>query len=111
MNTLTSNLHFLLISFYTPTPVRYKILMEAKAFPSDYFALESQVKFHGYDPAEAIIQLAPRDGEYNLRTEDILDVIAKQGDSIATVIFSGIQYYTGQLFEMEKITRAGIAKV
>ncbi|KAJ3411156.1 hypothetical protein HDV05_002670 [Chytridiales sp. JEL 0842] len=110
MNSLTANLHFLMVSFYTPTPQRFKILMEAKAFPSDYFAFSSQVQFHGFDPKEAIIELSPREGESTLRTEDILATIEKEGDKIALVLFSGVQYYTGQYFDLEKITKAGQAK-
>ncbi|KAI8917660.1 pyridoxal phosphate-dependent transferase [Powellomyces hirtus] len=110
MNSLTANLHFLMVSFYRPTKDRYKILMEAKAFPSDYYAMESQTRFHGYEPDDAIIQMSPRSGEHTLRTEDILDTIEREGDKIALVIFSGVQYYTGQFFELEKIAKAGKAK-
>ncbi|KAI8926683.1 pyridoxal phosphate-dependent transferase [Entophlyctis helioformis] len=110
MNSLTANLHFLMVPFYRPTPTRFKILLEAKSFPSDYYALESQARFHGYDPAEALIQLSPRAGDFTLRTEDILETISKHGDQIALVMFSGVQYYTGQWFEMEKITTAAKAK-
>ncbi|KAJ3176614.1 hypothetical protein HDU87_004942 [Geranomyces variabilis] len=110
MNSLTANLHFLMVSFYRPTSTRFKILMEAKAFPSDFYAIESQVRFHGYDPADAIIEVAPREGEHILRTEDITDIIARRGDTIALVMFSGIQYYTGQFFELEAITAAAKAK-
>ncbi|KAI8807878.1 pyridoxal phosphate-dependent transferase [Cladochytrium replicatum] len=110
MNTLTSNLHFMLVSFYRPTSDRYKILMESKAFPSDYYALESQVKFHGYDPKDAIIEVSPREGEFTLRPDDILEIIEREGDKIALVMFSGIQYYTGQFFPIPEITKAGQAK-
>ncbi|KAJ3057391.1 hypothetical protein HK097_007570 [Rhizophlyctis rosea] len=110
MNTLTANLHFLMVAFYRPTPTRHKILMEAKSFPSDYYAIESQVKFHGYDPAKSIIQIAPRPNEHTLRTEDVLKTIEEEGDSVALVLFSGVQYYTGQFFELEKIATAGKAK-
>ncbi|KAF9264796.1 kynureninase [Marasmius fiardii PR-910] len=104
MSTLTANLHLMMDSFYKPTSERYKIVCEAKAFPSDQYAFASQVRAHGLDPAQAIIEMAPREGEYTLRTEDILDTIEKEGDTIALVLFSGIQYYTGQLFAMETIT-------
>lgn len=111
MNSLTANLHFMMVSFYQPTPRRYKIIMEGKAFPSDSFAITSQVKFHGFDPeAGAVIEINPRPGEHNLRTEDILEVIEREGDSVALVLFSGVQYYTGQWFDMETITKAGHAQ-
>lgn len=105
MSTLTANLHLMMDSFYKPNSERYKILCEAKAFPSDQYAFASQVRARGLDPAKAIIELSPRDGEYFLREEDILEAIEKEGDSIALVLFSGIQYYTGQWFPMESITR------
>ena len=110
MNTLTANLHFLMVSFYKPIGTRTKILMEAKAFPSDYFAISSQVKLHGLDPISEIIQIGPRDGEDYVRTQDILDKIEQEGDTIALVLFSGVQYYTGQFFDMEQITKKGKSK-
>ncbi|KAH7914994.1 pyridoxal phosphate-dependent transferase [Hygrophoropsis aurantiaca] len=106
MGTLTANLHLLMASFYKPTSNRFKILCEAKAFPSDQYAFASQASLHGYDPKDAIVEISPRAGEFTLREADILDVIAKEGPSIALVIFSGVQYYTGQLFPMQKITNA-----
>jgi kynureninase len=106
MNQLTANLHLLLTSFYRPTRERFKIICEAKAFPSDQYALESQVKLHGLDPKEAIIHTAPRDGEFNIRTEDILSTIQQHKDSTALVIFGGVNYYTGQVFDMKAITDA-----
>ncbi|KAJ3368156.1 hypothetical protein HDU91_000788 [Kappamyces sp. JEL0680] len=106
MNTLTANLHFLMVPFYRPTPGRFKIIMEAKAFPSDYFALESQVQYHGLDPKTAIVQVAPKPGEYTLQTKDILQTIAEHGDTAALVLFSGVQYYTGQYFDIPAITKA-----
>ena len=109
MNTLTVNLHLLLVSFYKPAQKRFKIIMEAGAFPSDQYAIESQVRFHGYDPADAIIEVKPRDGEYTLRTEDITAQIAEHGEEIALVLFGGINYFTGQWFDMEAITNAGHA--
>ncbi|KAL0947012.1 hypothetical protein HGRIS_013156 [Hohenbuehelia grisea] len=105
MGTLTANLHLMMTSFYNPTSERYKILCEAKAFPSDQYAFASQVMSHGYDPKDAVIEVSPREGEYALREEDILEIIAKEGPSIAVVLFSGVQYYTGQWFPMESITR------
>ncbi|CAM4342799.1 Kynureninase [Pedobacter westerhofensis] len=109
MNTLTVNLHLLMVSFYRPDEKKYKIIMEAGAFPSDQYALESQVRFHGFDPAEAIIEIAPRAGEYTLRTEDITRAIADNKDELAMVLFGGINYFSGQWFDMEAITRAGHA--
>ena len=110
MNTLTVNLHLLLAAFYRPTPTRFKILMEGKAFPSDKFALSSQISHHGYDPKEGIIEVWAREGETTLRTEDIEAIIAERGSEIAVVCFSGIQYYTGQLFQMGRITKAAHAQ-
>jgi len=107
MNTLTSNLHAMFMAFYKPTSQRYKILFEKKAFPSDFYALQGQAQMHGYDPKDALITLAPREGEYVLRTEDILAKIEEEKDTIAVVFFAGVQFYTGQWFEMEKITKAG----
>lgn len=109
MNTLTVNLHLLMVSFYRPSGGKFKIIMEAGAFPSDQYAIESQVRFHGYDPAEAIIEVAPREGEYTLRTEDILDAINDQGEEIALVLFGGVNYFTGQWYDMPAITKAGHA--
>jgi kynureninase len=106
MNNLTVNLHLMMVSFYRPTKERYKIIMEAGAFPSDQYAMESQVKFHGYRYEDAVIEISPRAGEYALRTEDILEVIEKNRDSLALVMFSGVQYYTGQAFDIEAITKA-----
>ena len=109
MNNLTVNLHLLLVSFYRPTATRYKILMEGGAFPSDQYAIESQARMHGLDPAEAIVELVPRPGEYTLRTEDIEAKIAELGNSLATILIGGVNYYTGQAFDMAAITRAGHA--
>ncbi|KAK7467009.1 Kynureninase (L-kynurenine hydrolase) [Stygiomarasmius scandens] len=105
MSTLTANLHLMMDSFYKPTSERYKILCEAKAFPSDQYAFASQAVAHGLDPAQAVLEMKPRDGEFCLREEDILDTIEREGSSIAIVLFSGVQYYTGQHFPMETITR------
>ncbi|KQS28453.1 kynureninase [Pedobacter sp. Leaf194] len=107
MNTLTVNLHLLLVSFYKPSGKRFKIIMEGGAFPSDQYAIESQVKFHGLDPNEAIIEVYPREGSDVLATEDIIAEIEKQGDEIALVLFGGINYYTGQWYNMAAITNAG----
>lgn len=109
MNNLTSNLHLMMVSFYRPTATRYKIMVEAGAFPSDQYAVESQLRFHGFDYEDALIEIAPRTGEFNLRTEDILDTIKTHKDDLALVLFGGVQYYTGQFFDIEKITAAGHA--
>ena len=107
MNSLTVNLHLLMVSFYQPSATRFKIIMEGGAFPSDQYAIESQVRFHGFKPEDAIIELAPRDGEQTLRTEDIVEVIQQQGNELALVMMSGVQYFSGQLFDMKAITETG----
>lgn len=104
MNTLTSNLNSLLVSFYRPRGKKFKILFEQGAFPSDYYAFYNQCKIHDIDPQEGLIQIKPRKGEYTLRTEDILDTIKKNEESLALVCLPGIQYYTGQLFDIKRIT-------
>lgn len=106
-HSLTTNLHLLMVSFYRPEGKRYKILCEGKAFPSDQYAMESQVKFHGYGPKEAIIEIFPREGEHLIREEDILSNIEKEGDEIALIMIGGVNYYTGQLFDMKTITATG----
>lgn len=109
MNTLTVNLHLLMVSFYRPQGKRFKIIMEAGAFPSDQYAIESQVRFHGYDPKEAIIEVKPQAGAYTLETEAILQEIKANGDEIALVLFGGVNYFTGQWYDMPAITKAGHA--
>ena len=109
MNALTVNLHLLMISFYRPTPERHKILIESHAFPSDHFAVESQIRLHGFDPADSLVLLSPRAGEETLRTDDILDAIAEHGHELALVMLPGVQYYTGQVLPMAEITTAGHA--
>jgi kynureninase len=106
MNALTVNLHLLLLTFYRPRPSRYKILIEAGAFPSDQYAVETQVKWHGLNAQDAIIEIGPREGEKIIREEDILTAIDKHKDTLALVLLGGINYYTGQLFDMEAITSA-----
>lgn len=109
MNNLSVNLHLLMVSFYQPSPTRYKIIVEAGAFPSDQYMLETQLRFHGLDPGQALVELRPRAGEFTLRTEDIIAEIEKQGDTLAMVNMAGIQYYTGQYFDLQKITQAAHA--
>jgi kynureninase len=106
MNSLTVNLHLLMVSFYRPTKERYKIICEAKAFPSDQYALETQVRFHGFDPEEAIVEVRPREGEHTIRLEDVVSTIKLHSQSIALVLFGGVNYYTGQLFDIKRITEA-----
>lgn len=109
MNQLTVNLHLLMTSFYRPTQARFKIICEAKAFPSDQYALETQAQLHGFDANEAIVEVAPREGEHTIRTEDIVAAIAAHGQQVALVMFGGVNYYSGQLFDMAAITAAAHA--
>ncbi|HEY4800883.1 MAG TPA: kynureninase [Bacteroidia bacterium] len=107
MNHLTVNLHLLMVSFYRPTKKRFKIICEAKAFPSDQYALQSQVKFHGLNPKDAIVEVAQRKGEYAIREEDIISAIEKNKNELALVLFGGVNYYSGQVFDMKMIAAAG----
>jgi kynureninase len=110
MNSLTVNLHLMMVSFYRPTPQRHKILIEANAFPSDQYAVKSQIQYHGYDPAVSLIEVAPRPGESAIRTEDIEKLIDAEGEKIALVMLGGVNYYSGQAFDFSRITEAGHAK-
>ena len=111
MNTLTVNLHLLMVSFYQPTKTRYKIICEEKAFPSDQYMFQSQVHFHSRDlgikTEDAVVEIKRRDGEYNIRLEDVLAKINEVGDELALVLIGGVNYYTGQVFDMKTITEAG----
>jgi kynureninase len=106
MNQLTVNLHLMMVSFYRPTLQRFKIITEKGAFSSDQYAFDSQIRFHGFDPEKALIEIDFRENESTLRTEDILQAIGVHADQLALVIFGGVQYYTGQFFDLKKITRA-----
>ena len=106
MGSLTTNLHLMMVSFYTPTPTRYRILIDSPAFPSDEYAFASQARFHGFDPEDAIVRVEPRPGEHTLRTEDVEAKIAELGDSLALVCFAGVNYYTGQAYEHGRIAAA-----
>lgn len=106
MNQLTVNLHLLMVSFYRPTKGRFKIICEAKAFPSDQYTIESQVKYHGYNYDDAVIEVTPRAGEHTIRHEDILNAIELNKEQVALVLFGGVNYYSGQVFNMKDITKA-----
>lgn len=110
MNTLTTNLHLLMVSFYQPTKTKYKIVIESDAFPSDRYAVESQLKFHGFDPKEGLVEWKPREGEELLRMEDLEAILEAEGDEIALLMIGGVNYYTGQYFDIKKIAELGHAK-
>lgn len=110
MNSLTVNLHLMMVSFYRPTPKRYKIVIEAHAFPSDQYAVKSQIAFHGFNPEDALIELQPEAGTAIISTESIEKLIEAEGDSIALIMLGGVNYYSGQAFDMEKIVKAGHQK-
>ncbi len=111
MNTLTVNLHLLMVSFYQPTKTRFKIICEEKAFPSDQYMFQSQVDFHarhlGFDPSEAIVEVKKRPGNHHIMLEDIMKTIEETGNQTALVLFGGVNYYTGQVFDMQAITKKG----
>ncbi len=114
MNSLTVNLHLMMASFYRPTRERHRILLEEHAFPSDDYALESQARVHGFDPAEALVRLKPevdlQKGKRSIDTADVAEVLEREGESIALVLLPGVQYYTGEAFDIEPITRLAHAK-
>lgn len=105
-NTLTVNLHLLMISFYRPQGKKYKIMMEAGAFPSDQYAVETQVRMYGYDPEDAIIEIAPKEGSDIIEEEDIIKAIEENSEELALVMFGGVNYYSGQFFDLQRITEA-----
>ena len=110
MNSLTVNLHLMMVPFYRPTKQRHRILIERGAFPSDQYALKSQIRFHGLDPSTSLVEIAPRPGENCVRDEDIASLVEREGDSIALILFGGVNYATGQAFDIPRITAAGHAK-
>src|SRR5213596_582420 len=106
MNSLTVNLHLMMATFYRPTKSRFKILMEDPAFPSDTYAIKTQIAHHGLDPNDALILARPRKGEVTIRTEDIVDLIEKHADQLAVVMLAGVNFFTGQFFDIPAITQA-----
>lgn len=107
MNTLTTNLHLLMVSFYQPTRTKFKIVIESDAFPSDRYAVETQLKFHGFDPTESLIEWSPRAGETLLNIDDLASILDTQGDEIALLLIGGVNYYTGQYLDLKKIAKLG----
>ncbi len=110
MNTLTTNLHLLMVSFYQPTKLKHKILIESDAFPSDRYAVETQLKFHGFDPSDSLIEWSPRQGETLLNIEDLESILESQGEEIALLLIGGVNYYTGQYLDLKKISQLGHKK-
>jgi kynureninase len=109
MNSLTVNLHLMMATFYRPTKSRFKILMEEPAFPSDTYAIKTQIAHHGLNPRDALVLARPRNGEFAIQTEDIVDLIEKHANQLAIVMFAGVNFFTGQLFDIERITAAAQA--
>jgi kynureninase len=107
MNSLTVNLHLMMATFYWPTKSRFKILMEEPAFPSDTYAIKTQIVHHGFDPNNALVLVRPREGEFTVRQDDIEAILEKEGDQIALVLIAGVNFFTGQLFDIARITAAG----
>ena len=107
MNTLTANLHFMMVSFYQPTKSRYKIVIEADAFPSDKYAVESQLRHQGFDPKDGLILWKARKGEELANYDDLEAIMKDHGDEIALVMIGGVNYYTGQFFDLKRITELG----
>ena len=110
MNTLTTNLHLLMVSFYQPSKTKYKIIIESDAFPSDRYAVQSQLSFHGFDPEEALIEWKPKEGKELLELEDLKSILDSQGDDVALLLIGGVNYYTGQYLDIKKIAELGHAK-
>tara|TARA_B110000503_G_scaffold26190_1_gene41271 strand:- start:3053 stop:4324 length:1272 start_codon:yes stop_codon:yes gene_type:complete len=110
MNTLTTNLHLLMVSFYQPSKLKHKILIESDAFPSDRYAVETQLRFHGFDPSESLIEWSPRKGETLLNIEDLESILQSHGDEIALLLIGGVNYYTGQYLDLKKISELGHEK-
>ena len=110
MNTLTTNLHLLMVSFYQPSKTKYKIIIEGDAFPSDRYAVQSQLSFHGFDPEEALIEWKPKEGKELLELEDLKSILDSQGDEVALLLIGGVNYYTGQYLDIKKIAELGHAK-
>ncbi len=110
MNTLTTNLHLLMVSFYQPTKTKYKIVIESDAFPSDRYAVQSQLKFHGFDSKDGLIEWKPRQGKELLNIEDLAEIVEKQGDEIALLLIGGVNYYTGQYLDLQQIAKIGHSK-
>ena len=110
MNTLTTNLHLLMVSFYQPTKLKHKILIESDAFPSDRYAVETQLKFHGFDQSDSLIEWSPRKGETLLNIEDLESILESQGEEIALLLIGGVNYYTGQYLDLKKISQLGRRK-
>ena len=109
MNTLTTNLHLLMVSFYQPTKTKYKIIIESDAFPSDRYAVQTQLEFHGFDPKDGLIEWKPRNGEELLHIEDLESILEEQGDTVALLLIGGVNYYTGQYLNLKRIAELGHA--